>query len=197
MYTLLKPFEVREALLERGLTVFTPYDFERVFAISDHKAKYFLEKEATTGLLLRLKKGLYSLKTDIPSEEEIANRLYRPSYISFEYALSYYHLIPESVYEITSATTKPTRRFDVSGKTFSYLTIKKQAYTGYTVIKKMDTSFVIAEPEKAVVDYCYFVSLGKKSLNNRLNIATLNREKLYTYARLYERARIVSLIQTL
>src|SRR3989339_2115183 len=41
----------------------------------------------------------------------IANDIYSPSYISFEMALAHYHLIPESVYGITSATTKKTTVF--------------------------------------------------------------------------------------
>ena len=41
----------------------------------------------------------------------IANKIYNPSYVSFEMALSYYRLIPEGVYSITSATAKKTIKF--------------------------------------------------------------------------------------
>jgi len=190
----MKPLLVREKLLSKKLAVFSPMEFQRLFDVSHFKAKYFLERQTREGLFIRLKKGLYTLKTDQPSEEEVANRLYRPSYISFEYALSKYNLIPEMVYEVTSATTKPTRIFSVSGRQFIYLTIKKEAYTGYSFKKELTKSYLIAEPEKALADYLYFVALGKKKLNDRLKLAALNKDKLVTYARLYKRKKLVDLL---
>lgn len=198
MYTLLKPLFIREELLKRGIYTFIPLEFERIFNLSPLKTKYFLEKESQAGLLLRLKKGLYTLKTDMPSEEEIANKLYRPSYISFEYALAYYNILPEMPYTLTSATTKVTRNFIISEKNFSYFTIKKIAYTGYQPIKKADGRvFLIAEPEKALVDYLYFVSLNKKPFNDRLILSSLDKEKILKYADLYKRKGLTKLIKKL
>ena len=107
----MKPIKVREELINRHLRIFTPEEFRRIFDLASYQSKYFLETQVKEGLFIRLKKGLYTLQTDLPSEEEIANKLYMPSYISFEYALGYYQLIPEMVYTITSATSKPTRKF--------------------------------------------------------------------------------------
>ena len=197
MYTLLKPLIIREELLKKRLFIFTPRDFERAFELPKYKAKYFLEKESDRGLFLRLKKGLYSLKTDLPSEEELANRLYQPSYISFEYALASYNILPEMVYAVTSATTKPTRTFTINDKAFSYFTIKQEAYTGYTLIKREGKSFLMAEPEKALVDYLYFVVLGKKASSGRLSTSSLNKEKLFEYAFLYDRDKLIELIEAL
>src|SRR3990167_1011114 len=166
MYTLMKPIVVREELKKRNIKIFTPDIFSRTFQISSYKTKYFLERQAKDGFLLRLKQGLYTLKTDLPSEEEIANALYRPSYISFEYALAYYNILPEMPYTITSATTKPTRIFTIAEKTFIFSTIKNEAYTGYIALKRGGQLILIAEPEKALVDYLYFVSLNKKPKND-------------------------------
>ena len=161
MYTLLKPMQIREELLKRNLRIFSGQEFRRIFQTSTQSTKYFLESQVLNGLFLRLKRGIYTLKTDLPSEEEIANAIYQPSYVSFEYALAYYNLIPEMVYTVTSATTKPTRLFDVSGIAYSYQTIKKEAFTGYFLRKTENKSYFIAEKEKALVDYLYFVSLKK------------------------------------
>ena len=195
MYTLPKPLLVREELLMRNVRIFTPLQFERVFRTSPMQTKYFLERQAEEGFLLRLKRGLYTLKTDKPAEEEIANALYKPSYISFEYALAYYNIIPEMVYEVTSATTKPTRMFETDTLAFGYYTIKIEAYTGYSLIKKAGKEFLIAEPEKALVDYLYFVSLGKKQLNERLLTGELNRKKLLYYASLFDRKSLSDLVK--
>ena len=197
MSTLLKPLSIREELLKKRIFIFTPRDFERAFQLPKPKAKYFLEKESVGGLFVRLKKGLYGLKTDLPHEEEIANRLYQPSYLSFEYALGHYNILPEMTYSVTSATTKSTRTFVVAGKTFSYLTIKKEAYTGYLLLKKDNQVFLMAEAEKALVDYLYFVILGKKPINDRLNLASLKKEKVRQYARLYQKASLSRLIEKL
>src|SRR3990167_4814510 len=143
MYTLMKPIVVREELKKRNIKIFTPDIFSRTFQISSYKTKYFLERQAKDGFLLRLKKGLYTLKTDLPSEEEMANALYQPSYISFEYALAYYNILPEMPYTITSATTKPTRLFTTQSTVYSYRTIKLSAYTGYFLEKKDKKSFLI------------------------------------------------------
>ncbi|MBM4459267.1 MAG: hypothetical protein FJ011_16160 [Chloroflexi bacterium] len=125
MYTLLKPISVREELLRRGVGIFTPQDFQRIFRANQLRTKYFLEEYTRGGLFLRLKNGLYTLQTDPPPEEEIASRLYRPSYLSFEYALAAYNILPEMPYAITSATTRPARAFTVGEKTFSYSTVKR------------------------------------------------------------------------
>jgi hypothetical protein len=76
MYTLLKPLQVRETLLSKKVRTFTAYDFENIFNASASRTKYFLEAQTEAGLLIRLKRGIYALKTDLPSQEEIANRLY-------------------------------------------------------------------------------------------------------------------------
>ncbi len=204
MYTLLKPFQIREELLKRNLRIFTGQEFTRIFQASSHSTKYFLETQGQEGILLRLKRGIYTLKTDPPSEEEIANVLYKPSYISFEYALAYYNLIPEMPYVITSATTKPTRLFTTSNKSFSYRTIKKEVFTGYVLIKLENKSFLIAEKEKALVDYLYFVSLRKSSHNERLleNLKNkgyyktegLNKKKIIFYTKLFENKKLFDLV---
>ncbi len=195
MHTLLKPLQVRADLLRRGTAVFTGQDFQRIFQVSKFKAKYFLEAYTKAGLFIRLKRGLYALQDHLPPEEEIANLLYRPSYLSFEYALAAYAILPEMVYTVTSATPKPSRTFVVEEKSFTYLTIKQAAFTGYGPIKRDDRTILMAEPEKALADYLYFVSLGKKPYNNRLNLANLDRGKIDRYVRLYRRKGLERLVR--
>jgi predicted transcriptional regulator of viral defense system len=194
MYTLLKPIPVREELLRRSVSVFSPLDFKRIFGINRLRTKYFLEEYTRNGLFLRLKNGLYALKIDLPSEEEIANVLYRPSYLSFEYALAMYNILPEMPYSVTSATTKPTRLFTVGEKSFSYLTIKRAAFAGYAPTQRAGRTVMIADPEKALVDYLYFISLGHKPHNDRLNTSSLDRQKTLSYASLYQRESLVQMV---
>ena len=53
--------------------------------------------------LIKIRNGLYETEANTPSYL-LAGSIYGPSYISFEYALSYYGLIPERVTTITCAT---------------------------------------------------------------------------------------------
>ncbi len=193
MTTYLKPFLVRETLFEQNIRVFTPLEFQRIFNRGREEIKYFLEKGVKEGLFWRLKKGIYALKTDLPSEEKIANKIYQPSYVSLEYALAKYNILPEMIYQITSATTKPTRLFEIEGKTFSYFTIKKEGYTGYF----LQNGVLIAEPEKALADYLYFVSLGKKPANDRLDVSKLDKEKIRNYAELFNRESVIMLARNI
>lgn len=196
MYTLVKPIATRNELLKRKIRIFTSSQFALLFQLSQSQAKYFLDRFVEEELLARLKRGLYALKTDPPIEQEIANALYKPSYISFDYALAYYNLIPEMVYEVTSATTKPTRLFTTETLAFGYYTIKTGAFTGYILKQEGERRFYIAEPEKAVVDYLYVLTLGqrgilgKRTINDRLQITTLNKEKIRAYAKLFARPQL-------
>lgn len=192
-----QPLKVREVLQERGLALITPAEFQRLFKASAPKAKYFLETYTKKGLLVRLRRGLYALKDAQPSEEAIANALYQPSYISLEYALAKYGIIPEMPYTVTSVTTKATANFTVKGREFTYTRIKAVAFTGYGPEKNNGRTVFLAEPEKALVDYLYLVSLGKRSLNDRFYLNRLDKQKIKSYAKLFNRLKLDQLVSGL
>ena len=88
----------------------------------------------------------------------IANKIYNPSYISFESALSYYNFIPESIYSITSASPLITRNFNTTAGNFSYHRLKPQLFFGYEMVDYNGRRFNIASKEKALLDYFYINS---------------------------------------
>jgi hypothetical protein len=109
------------------------------------------------GALSRIKKGLYIQSgRGIPpySREVLANMIYGPSYISLEYALAYYGLIPERVEEVTSVTTGKNKSFDTAAGKFSYTHMPRPYYCLGFGRKEFgdDRAFLIAYPEKAVAD---------------------------------------------
>jgi predicted transcriptional regulator of viral defense system len=152
-------------------------------------------KDHCDDLFFKIRNGLYALRLEPPQEEAIANRLYAPSYISFEYALARYGIIPESVYSVTSATTRITREFIVNNKSFVYSHIKKQAYRGYRTERIGGMTVFIAEPEKALVDYLYFVDLKKKTLNERLSTRKVKKKATSEYAKLFARKSLIKLVK--
>lgn len=197
---ILSILSVQKELLMRRVSMFTSQEFQRIFKSSHSQTKYFLETYAKQGMFVRLKPGLYAFEGRMSSGEEIANALYQPSYISFEYALARHGIIPEIVYALTSATTKPTRTFKTADLGFEYFKIKKQAFIGYGLVqdgRDRTRSVLMAEPEKAVADFLYFVSLGKRQLNDRMTLKGLDHKKIIRYAKLFERPRLIKLIQNL
>lgn len=154
---------------------------------------YQISKWIKNGYIRKIKNGLF-LRSDKSSEvvsEHIAFQLYAPSYISLEWALSYYGIIPEMVYALTSLSPKTTRIFENDFGTFTYHSVKKEMFFGYVLSEKNGLPFRIAEPEKAVLDYFYFNS---KVINNiddmrelRLNdqaIKSLDHAKMLEYIKL-------------
>jgi len=110
------------------------------------------------GELTTIKKGLYvpGPKMDIRRPEPflIANHLWGPSYISLETALSYWGLIPERVYEISSVTIKTTKTYKTAIGRFSYFHISLPYYSfGIQSVSLTPKQVVlIASPEKALCD---------------------------------------------
>jgi len=163
---------------EKGFSYFSLYDLERIFSSHRLALKKFLNRKLKEEKIIRLKRNLYCLTDKKPSDYIIANVLYQPSYLSLEWALSFYSIIPEVIYPITSVTTKPTREFNVLNRVFLYQTIKKEAFTDYVINQSEGGSFLIATPEKALADYLYFVHLKRKILNERIDWKKVDKNKV-------------------
>jgi predicted transcriptional regulator of viral defense system len=162
-----------------------------VLGASELSVRFLLTRANKRGDVIKRRRELYTLPDQPASDLEIANRLYRPSYVSFEYALAYHHLIPESVYAVTSATVRTSRHFEALGKVFTYRRIKPSVFTGYRSERVGGRVVLIAEPEKALVDTRYFASLGKLLLPERLDLASLKPDRLRAWADLYQRPQLV------
>jgi len=182
--------------LERGK--YYVFSFEDVFAFFPGENKTNLKRMVfrwkEKGWLIALKRGLYELTyprdLNIP-DMFIANRLYGPSYVSLETALSNYSVIPEVSMAVTSVTAKPTRRFKNKHGLFLYHTVTTSAFCGYYIERQEGFDIHIAEPEKALVDYLYFKTYRGKSIDfdqerlDRAVIRRMNRKKLNRYAKLF------------
>lgn len=108
------------------------------------------------GLLERITKGVYKLKeTKIEDEFLLASYFDESSYVSLESALSYYNLIPEYPYAVTSATIKKTKKIKTDYGIFIYRKIKKELFFGFEVITEDSCLYRLATPEKAIFDFIY------------------------------------------
>lgn len=144
------------------------------------------------GYIHALKRGVYLLdekyrKADV-SPLFVANYLVSPSYLSLEFALSHYALIPEQAHLFTSVTTKRTRQFENVLGLFTYQTVKKSLFLGYEPIQTDAHECLIATPEKALLDYFYLNSGDLEVSNEQVeslrlqNLDSLDLGQLLRYA---------------
>lgn len=107
--------------------------------------------------LVRVKRGLYvfgrPFRRRLVSREYLANLIFGPSYVSLQSALAFHGLIPENVEAVTSVTTGRNHEFETSFGTFTYAHLSESRYvTGVYLHTRDGDSFLIATPEKALVD---------------------------------------------
>ena len=168
-------------------TLFETFE-HHVFSVADIKniepndnIRYGLVKRAMeSGDVIQLKRGLYTLSSVLRKQPlnlpALSNRLYYPSYVSFEYALSAHGWIPESVIALTCATSKNPAEFDTAVGLFSYKRVPQVLFfNGVEVVDSNDGSHLQALPLKALADYIYV---------NKLH--WMNREPLIESLRIEE-----------
>lgn len=175
-----------------GFTVFSLADIRQADPLF-HRRR--LNEWQDKGYLKKVVKGYY-IFSELPIDEnvlfEIANRIYSPSYVSFEMALSYYGLIPESIYGITSASTRKTISFKTPLGEFSYRTIRPKLYFGFDYLPVFDNYCKIASPEKALLDYIYLHEelnsaddFAEMRINREVFLKKVGRKKLASFAAVY------------
>lgn len=142
-------------------------------------------------------------------KETLANQIYGPSYLSFEYALSYYGMIPERVEVLTSATTGVNKKFNSPIGTFLYRHLPQKKYPiGVTLIKLDDYhSALFATPEKALLDQIYVAKgLSQNSLRQYLledlrideeKLTSLSLSTLNAIATIYSNTKVTQAVQVI
>ena len=112
--------------------------------------------------IIQIKKGMYVTSKDYRNQkistELLANIIYGPSYISLDFALSYYGLVPEKVTVVTSITTKRAINFSTCFCDFSYTHASLNYYPIGITQQSINNqfNFLIATPEKALCDKIVF-----------------------------------------
>jgi hypothetical protein len=136
-----------------------------------------LKRAMKSGEVVRIHRGLYCLASKYLRQKVdplvLAQRIYGPSYISLEMALSYHGWIPEAVYTITSTSLDRSRQFNTPVGHFSFTRVPQNTfYTEVTRVEKdgggfsnvgglggpgirARESFLLASPLKALADYVH------------------------------------------
>ncbi|MGE5341839.1 MAG: type IV toxin-antitoxin system AbiEi family antitoxin domain-containing protein [Candidatus Omnitrophota bacterium] len=128
-----------------------------------------LSRWTKLGKLLQLRRGWYIIQKpwrvkDVPVAV-IANQVVHPSYLSLDWALQYYEMIPEYVPNPTSVTTSRGVQFGVNGTLFIYSHIQPAFFKGYKQEEMNGYKMNMAYPEKALFDKIYlFIQRNKFSI---------------------------------
>lgn len=203
----MKTIELKNAL---PLSIFS---HEMIYSLLEKSISNVNEKISNlvkNGELVRLKKGFYTFSKLYQTKPinllSVANTLYSPSYVSFDYALSYYGMIPERVSEVTSATSKNEKLFDTPIGRFSYKKVSPEAYSlGIDwIYDDIDGGRFIATAEKALCDKIkYDRGIGTLTQNSmieylkydlRIDITTpLNYELIEIIATAYKSRNLKTL----
>jgi len=196
-------FELISGLKRNRMHIFSLRDIENLFSSEKLKTiKNNFNRWVKAGRLARIKRGLYEFiepgSDSAVSDFYVANRLYFPSYISLETALSFYGLIPEVAAQVTSVTTLATRKFKNRHGEFYFRSCLKRAFIGYKLMVYEGRKVYIADIEKALADFIYFSVRSAYPLNfkeerfDKAALKRLNWAKLFKYARLFNRKAFIT-----
>lgn len=124
----------------------------------DYKTPHVkIQTEVKNHRLFPVVRGLYSDKKNLPAYF-LVSYIKPQAYISFEYALSYYGLIPERVFTVTAATVgkSHTELIETSFGNFFYQNVPRSVYRfGVKAMEEEGLSCLLASPEKALCDTLY------------------------------------------
>lgn len=165
-----------------------------------------IKREIENGKLFPIIKGLYETKSNTPGHY-LGQYIYGPSYLSFDFALSWHGLIPERVVNYTLATFNKRRKkkYDTPFGLYLYRDVPKEAFQlSVNTVEVDGYTYLIASPEKALCDKLYTIrSVGSiKRLKNLLfedlrideqEFDKLNREVLLNLASFYKNRNLILL----
>ena len=133
------------------------------------------------------------------SDLYVANKVYGPSYVSLETALSIFSIIPDVAAGATSVTTRPTRTFKNKHGLFYYKTCKKEAFAGYRLMLYDGFKIKIADKEKALVDFLYYrlrsggrLDFEEERLNKKI-LKKIDWGKAFRYAEVFNKTTLITL----
>ena len=140
----------------------------RIFNDAPVHIEVQLSRWSRAGKLCRIRRGWYLIeepyRTRDVSEALIANTVVEPSYLSLEWALGFYGLIPEAVFNPTSVTTARGIEFTAKDRRYFYHHVQPAFFAGYEKVERGGDVFIIAGPEKALLDKMYIaMRIGKIS----------------------------------
>lgn len=194
-----------------------PYFSLTDLAVTGEKSSYLrilLARYVKSGILMRLKKGMYVRRTyldevekkqNLPAYQEfIANMLNSPSYVSLEYVLYHEGILTEMPVNFTSVTLNKTKKYHNEFGNFIYHSIKPELFLGFKRLKIDEWEILKASRAKALFDFIYFrkdILPSARAVNElRLNLSILNtddKKELRKYCTVAQNKKVKQIIFSL
>jgi predicted transcriptional regulator of viral defense system len=164
-----------------GKDIFTTHDLRQLFP-NETNLKMAIKRLIDSGVVSSIAKGIYIQKDKTIDLEQLATQLYYPSYLSFETVLSKHGVINQGYNKLTLATTRHSKKILIANIECEYIQIKPLLFFGFNLI----SGTYIAEPEKAILDELYLISLGKRKINySEWTLDNLNKKAINKYLNYY------------
>jgi predicted transcriptional regulator of viral defense system len=123
------------------------------------------------------------------SPRDLVNVLREDAYVSLESGLREYGISTQSPRTLTCVTTERPKEFKGRTITISYRSISPRLYWGFVRKTTRYGSYLIAEPEKAILDWIYLgIQNGAAPALDELDFSSIDRPKLLNYARRFPRS---------
>lgn len=182
-----------QILIKKKINLLDVSTAQKIFSFRNENSLYkFLQRLERADILKRVTKGKYLFSLKETNDYELANFLFTPSYISLESALSFYGILAQFPYTITSVTPLKTKKIIYNEKEFEFAHLKREYFFGF--IKK--DNFLIALPEKALLDELYFISKGLTNISlDELNLSIIKKEKLRRMMKYYNFLPLKNLVE--
>lgn len=177
---------VTKKIYQSGFTVFTSRTLRDILHVKKESSYYNLVKRLVrAGILSVVERDKYVRSDATIHDYTFANFFYSPSYVSCETALNYYGILSQFPHEMVSVTPKKSRRKHSGDRLFSYVHVKKELFWGYT-----KHEFLIAEPEKALLDQLYLATKGLKAVSiDEYDVSIIDKGKFTRYFRKFPKTR--------
>ena len=169
-------------IYQSNLELFTTKTLHDLLGSNVSKATFFsmLARLTRQNILQKLERDKYMLVGGRAHDFSIANFLYEPSYVSLEAALNFHGVLSQFPYEVASMTTRKPVTKTIDEKTYRYARIKRSLFWGYEPIQ----GFLIAQPEKALLDLLYLMSKGLAIVHtDELELSKLDKARFTLYAK--------------
>lgn len=155
--------------------------------LSRSAAAKALRKQARLGILEPLADGVYLNTLAIgATARDVVNELAPESCISLRTALANWGLSTQAPIATTCVTISRARTIKTRSLHIEYRHIKEALFWGFTEKKTSRSTYRIAEPEKALLDWIYLnLKDGLPVPLDEIQLEKANRTKLIEYARKY------------
>jgi len=172
---------------------FSYNDLKKITTLSDNSLKVTIFRMVKNGIIIRLRKGVYTTNVSKIDLESFATQGYEPSYLSFEWVLSKYNVLSQKPYNLTLATSRPAKTINIANYIISYHHLQQKMYWGY----KRKDAYLEAELEKAWLDLAYLSLNGYAKFDlKEMNLSLLDKKKLKKYLKKIGSKKLNNLVKS-